>query len=118
MPVFFRQVWPNSYLLCFQGNHSLINCSEEQNDFCIDDSFYNSFSIFTLQVNGEVFLKQVDTLLNGFFDGSEQIGYLLSNLLNILKKLNKNQQKHPRINHYKMEWYTLLYMDRILNSMN
>jgi len=67
----------------FKSNHSLINCSEEQNDFCIDDSFYNSFSIFTLQVNGEVFLEQVDTLLNGFVDGSEQIGYLLSNLLNI-----------------------------------
>ena len=67
----------------FKNNHSLINCSEEQNDFCIDDSFYDSFSIFTLQVNDEVCLELVDTLLKGFFDGSEQIGNLLSNLLNI-----------------------------------
>ena len=106
----------------FKNNHSLINCSEEQNDFCIDDSFYDSFSIFTLQVNDEVCLELVDTLLKGFFDGSEQIGNLLSNLLNIQKtskeKLNKNQQKHLSINHYKMEWYTVLYMDRILNNLN
>ena len=105
----------------FKNNHSLINCSEEQNDFCIDDSFYDSFSIFTLQVNDEVCLELVDTLLKGFFDGSEQIVNLLSNLLNIFiyaEKLNKNQQKHLSINHYKMEWYTVLYMDRILNNLN
>jgi hypothetical protein len=105
----------------FNNNHSLINCSEEQNDFCIDDSFYDSFSIFTLQVNDEVYLELVDTLLKGFFDGSEQIVNLLSNLLNIFiyaEKLNKNQQKHLSINHYKMEWYTVLYMDRILNNLN
>ena len=105
----------------FKNNHSLINCSEEQNDFCIDDSFYDSFSIFTLQVNDEVYLELVDTLLKGFFDGSEQIVNLLSNLLNIFiyaEKLNKNQQKHLSINHYKMEWYTVLYMDRILNNLN
>jgi hypothetical protein len=68
----------------FKNNHSLINCSEEPIYFCIDDSFYDSFSIFTLQVNDEVCLELVDTLLKGFFDGSEQIGNLLSNLLNII----------------------------------